>query len=300
VKRTDFRLKESLLSRRTNLGELLEVTKPRLILLVLWTVTVGFILAAFREFDSFLLAKTLIGAAFTAGGAMALNQYLERDVDRKMKRTENRPLPSERIQPRKVLVFGIVLALAGLLVLTTGVNALTGFLAALTLGSYLFLYTPLKQKTPLCTLIGAFPGAIPPVLGWTAVRGEMNLEAWTLFFILFVWQIPHFLAISWALREDYTRAGFQILAVLDPAGKRVGREIVLYTIALLPFTLFPAAIGMAGSRYFWGALLLGIWFLTSSIQTARALDERAKPLFRESIVYLGALFLLMLLDKRVA
>jgi len=299
VKPTGLRLKDLALAEKINLGELLEVTKPRLILLVLWTVTVGFLLAAFGEFDSFLFAKTLAGAALSAGGAMALNQYLERDVDGKMKRTENRPLPSERIRPEKVLIFGIVLALAGLLVLTAGVNGLTGFLAALTLGIYLFLYTPLKQKTPLCTLIGALPGAIPPILGWTAVRGEIGVEAWTLFFILFVWQIPHFLAISWALREDYTRAGFQILAVLDPAGKRVGREMVLYTVALLPFTLFPTVIGMTGFLYFGGALLLGIWFLASSIQTARALDERAKPLFRESIVYLGALFLLMLLDKKV-
>ncbi len=299
MKPTGLRLKDLALAEKINLGELLEVTKPRLILLVLWTVTVGFLLAAFGEFDSFLFAKTLAGAALSAGGAMALNQYLERDVDGKMKRTENRPLPSERIRPEKVLIFGIVLALAGLLVLTAGVNGLTGFLAALTLGIYLFLYTPLKQKTPLCTLIGALPGAIPPILGWTAVRGEIGVEAWTLFFILFVWQIPHFLAISWALREDYTRAGFQILAVLDPAGKRVGREMVLYTVALLPFTLFPTVIGMTGFLYFGGALLLGIWFLASSIQTARALDERAKPLFRESIVYLGALFLLMLLDKKV-
>jgi protoheme IX farnesyltransferase len=283
---------------RLHFGELLEVTKPRLVLLVLWTVTVGFLLASPGPLDLFLLVKTFLGTALIAGGAMALNQFLERDVDAKMKRTENRPLPSGRVAPEPVLWFGILLSVAGLSLLTFGVNLLTGLLSGLTVALYLFVYTPLKLKSPVCTLVGAIPGAIPPVLGWTAVQGELSPTPWLLFLIVLFWQLPHFLAISWAMRDDYTEAGFQILAVIDSTGKRVGKEMVSYTAALLPVTLLPTLVGATGWIYFWGALLLGVWFFGLSLKTASELDRRARHFFRASIFYLGVLLLLMILDKK--
>lgn len=275
----------------------LEIVKPRLVLLVLWTVALGFLLASRPPLDFFLLLKTLTGAALVAAGSMALNQYLERKTDARMKRTENRPLPSGRMKPRRALLLGGLLSAAGLAVLALSVNLLTAWLALATLTSYLFIYTPLKKKTSLCTLAGAVPGAIPPMMGWAAAKGELGPGAWILFAILFVWQLPHFFAIAWIYREDYAKAGFPMLSVVDPTGERVGRQILVYTLAVHLFSFLPALAGMTGNFYYLGALLLGIWFIASSFRAAFALERHSRAFFRNSVVYLSLLFLLMMFDR---
>jgi protoheme IX farnesyltransferase len=277
---------------------MMELIKPRLVFLVLWSVTLGFLIGSRAGVDFLLLLKTLAGAGLVAAGSMTLNQYLEREEDSRMKRTEGRPLPTGQVKPGTALLLGILEAIAGIIVLAAGVNFLTAFLSFLVLASYLFVYTPLKKKTPLCTLAGAVPGALPPMIGWSAARGgALGLEAWVLFLILFVWQLPHFFAIAWICREDYERAGFQMLSVVDPTGERVGRQILIYTLALHLLSFLPAIFGMTGHFYYLGALLLGIWFIYSSFKTAFQLDRHSKAFFRNSIVYLSMLFFLMMLDR---
>lgn len=276
----------------------LEITKFRLVSLVLWSVAVGFFMASEGPLDFPILAKTLLGTALIGGGAMALNQYQEREADARMKRTEDRPLPAGRIRPATALWLGVLLSAAGFVFLFFGVNRLAGTLSALALLGYLLIYTPLKSKTSLCTLVGAVPGAVPPLLGWTAARGSAGPEAWVLFSILFLWQLPHVLAIGWVHREDFQRAGFKMLAVTDATGKKVGRRIFIYSLALIPLALVPTFLTMTGPVYFWGALALGICFAASGFRTQQKLDPRAKSFFRHSILYLTVLFLLMLLDKR--
>lgn len=277
----------------------LELTKPRLVFLVLGTVTIGFFLASRGPLDLWLLLKTLAGSGLVAAGSMVLNQYLERESDAKMKRTESRPLPSGRVKPKQALAFGIFLSTAGLLVLALGVNLLTCSLSVLTLVSYLFLYTPLKQKTPWCTFVGAIPGALPPMLGWSAAGGKLGWEAGVLFSILFVWQMPHFFAIAWIYRDDYERAGFRVLSVLDPTGGRVGRQIMLYSLGLFLLSLLPAVTGMTGLVYYLAAFLLGIWFLGASFLTAFKLDSRSRAFFRSSVLYLTLILFFFMLDKKL-
>ncbi|MCH7760235.1 protoheme IX farnesyltransferase [candidate division TA06 bacterium] len=276
----------------------LELTKPRITLLVLITTLAGFYLGSLGSLNLLLLLHTLIGTALTAGGASALNMVLERDVDSRMRRTKNRPIPSGRLQCEEALLFGIILSASGIFYLTVGVNLFTGLIASLTLYSYLFLYTPLKRTTPFSTLIGAIPGALPPVMGWSAARGEISLGAWVLFSILFLWQLPHFLALAWLYREDYARAGFPMLPVLDPDGERTGRHIALYCLALIPVSLAPTLLGLAGPTYFFGALALGLVFfgfgLSFLIFKSKAFARR---LFRTSVIYLPLLLILMMLNK---
>jgi len=279
---------------------LIEITKPRLVLLVLWTVTVGFLLASHGSFDFLLFFKTLSGTALAAAGSMTLNQYLERREDARMKRTRGRPLPSGRMKPTHALGLGIFLSSVGIFELAALVNFLTASLAVATLATYLFIYTPLKTKTPLCTLAGAVPGAIPPMMGWTAATGRLTWEAWVLFAILFAWQLPHFFAIAWIYREDYTRAGFHMLSVVDPTGKRIGQEMMIYSLAVLLTSLLPAVTGMSGFVYYGGAFLLGIWFLAASFRAAFQLESRARSFFLKSVLYLSLLFLLMIVDRRLA
>lgn len=214
-----------------------------------------------------------------------------------MKRTKNRPLPSLRLSPKEVLVFGVLISIIGILWLAIRVNFLSTLLGGTTLLSYLFLYTPLKTRTWLCTLAGAVPGALPPVIGWTASRNSLNLETAVLFLILFVWQLPHFFAIAWMYRSDYSRAGFRMLSVVDPSGEKIKRQIIVYSLALLLLSLIPPLVGMTGFLYYLGAFLLGVWFLLASFRTAFALDRLSKSFFRSSILYLSLLFLLMILDK---
>ncbi len=275
-----------------------ELLKARLTTLVLLTTAVGFYVGVRGAIDYFLFVHTLLGTALVAGGAAALNQLIEREHDSKMRRTEDRPLPAGRLQPGTVLILGGIMSSAGLGYLAWKVNLLTSILGIVTLISYLFVYTPLKRVTSLNTAIGAIPGALPPLMGWTAARGVISLEGWSLFVILFFWQLPHFLAIAWMYREDYARAGFVMLPIIDPDGVRTGRQAVSHTLGLLSVSLFPVLLGLAGWFYCAGAILLGGVFLWSAIQFSRQLTiPSARKLFFVSIIYLPLLLGLMVLDK---
>jgi heme o synthase len=280
-------------------GVLSELFKARLTSLVLLTTLVGFYLGQRGGMNWLLLVNTLLGTGLLACGAAALNQYLERDFDALMERTADRPLPAGRIQPQMVVVLGGVISVAGLLWLAFGVNLLTAVLGAVTLIIYLFIYTPLKRKTTLNTAIGAIPGALPPLMGWTAARGDLSIEGWALFAILFFWQLPHFLAIAWMYREDYARGGFVMLPLVDRDGSRTGRSAVSHTLGLLPVSLSPFVFQVSGALYFFGALALGLVFLWCALRFARQLDRlSARRLFFASIVYLPLLLGLMVFDKR--
>lgn len=278
--------------------DFLALTRPRVVLMVLVTTLVGYILGSQERLDWFGLLKTLLGVALAAGGTAALNQYLERDVDRKMARTRLRPLPDGRLKPPEALAFGVAITACGLLALTLLVDPLSGLITAISVMTYLCLYTPLKRKSSLSTLIGAIPGALPPVAGWTAARGELGLEAWVLFAILFLWQIPHSLAIAWLYRNDYAQAGFRLLSVIHPDGRSMGRPIVSHCLALLIVGLLPTVIGLTGSVYFVAAFVLGIAFLGCGVDLAVSRSAKAaRRLLHASLVYLPILLLMMVLDK---
>jgi protoheme IX farnesyltransferase len=275
-----------------------ELIKARLTFLVLLTTLVGFYVGYHGAMDYLLMINTLLGTGLVAGGAAALNQLLERKHDARMRRTEDRPLPSGRLRPDTVLVFGGLCSTAGLVYLALAVNLLTSVLGAITLGSYLFVYTPLKRVTSLNTAVGAIPGALPPLMGWTAARGEINVEGWSLFAILFFWQLPHFLAIAWIYREDYARAGFKMLPLFDADGQRTGRQAVSHTLGLLPVSLCPFLFQLAGVVYLAGALVLSMVFWWHAIQFSHDLTlQRARRLFYASIFYLPLLLGLMVWDK---
>lgn len=279
-------------------GDFLALTRPRVVVMVLITTVVGFYLASVGPVDYVRLLHTLIGMAAAAGGTLALNQYLERDVDARMKRTRLRPLPDGRLQPTEALCFGVAITGGGLLYLALFANLLSAFVTAISVASYLFLYTPLKRKTWICSLVGAVPGALPPVIGWAAARGALGLEAWVLFAIMFLWQIPHSLAIARLYRDDYAQAGIRVLPVVEPDGRSTGRQIVSHCLALLAVGLLPTLIGFAGSVYFFGALVLGLMFLGCGILLAISRSEAsARLLLFASLVYLPAQLGLMALDK---
>jgi protoheme IX farnesyltransferase len=285
---------------RSKLLDFWELTKPRITLVIALTTLAGFFLGSRGSLDAGRLAHTLIGTVLTAAGAGALNMVLERDWDAKMRRTRNRPLPAGRLHPRAALIFGIVLGAAGVIYLTLTTNWLAGVIAGVTLGAYLFAYTPLKRLTSLCTLVGAVPGALPMAGGWVAARGTLGVEAWLLFMIVFFWQLPHFLALAWMYREDYARGGFPMLPTLDPTGKSTGRLIVLNTLALLPISLAPTVAGLAGSVYFFGALVLGLMFLGLSLYFASArTNVVARRFYLASVIYLPILMTLLLADKQI-
>ena len=267
---------------------------------MLLTAAAGFYLGSRGGVDVRLLVQTLIGVALVAAGTNAFNQVRERDVDARMRRTERRPLPSGRLTPRAAALFAGVISVAGVLYLALAVNLLTAGLAALTLASYVLLYTPLKRKTTLNTLIGAVPGALPIVGGWTAAGGTIGPAVAALFWILFLWQLPHFLALAWIYREDYQRGGLAMLSVTDPDGRHTGRMMLLYAMALLPVSLLPTLLGVTGPLYFFGALTLGLAYAGVSVaMTAAVTTARAWRVFLVSIVYLPALLTLMVLDKIV-
>lgn len=286
-------------SAASSLMNYMDLTKPRLTLLAVLTTLLGFYMGSWSVMDFGLLWVTLAGAALVGFGANTLNQYLERETDAKMKRTQNRPLPTGRLHPEQALTFGVTLSVTGILLLAFWVNLLTAVLAVMTLATYLFAYTPLKKRSSLCTLVGAIPGALPPLIGWTAVRGELGLEAWILFSILFLWQLPHFLAIGWVCREEYARAGFPMLMVLDTDGRSTTRQILLYCSALLPITLIPSILGMSGMIYFCAALLLGVIFMGCGVflSRSRQKDIHARRFFLTSILYLFILTIVMMGDK---
>jgi protoheme IX farnesyltransferase len=276
----------------------LALTKPRVVLMVLITSFVGFYLASPGWLNWLLLCDTLIGVALAAGGTLALNQYLERDLDARMLRTKARPLPEGRLQPGEALGFGVAITASGLLYLTLLVNPLSGLVTAVSVGSYLFLYTPLKQKTPLCVMVGAVPGALPPVTGWVAASGGVSLEAWVLFAILFLWQIPHSLSIAVLYREDYARANFQLLPVLESDGTGTGRQIVVHSLALLAIGLLPTTLQLAGPVYFVTAFVLGVAMLICAITLAKSYSSAAaRRLLFASLIYLPTLLVVMAIDK---
>jgi heme o synthase len=285
-------------AEKSRAAVLSELFKMRLTLLVLLTTLVGFYLGSRGPVSWALMFHTLFGTALLAGGAAALNQWIEREHDAKMRRTQDRPLPSGRLTAEAVLMIGGGCAILGLIYLALTVNLLTAVLGAATLASYLFVYTPLKRITTLNTVIGAIPGALPPLMGWTAARGELSVEGWSLFAILCFWQLPHFLAIAWMYRDQYAKAGFVMLPVVDPTGERTGRQALSHTLGLLPVSLCPFLFKMVGPVYLAGALVLGIAFLWCAFQFSRQLTmQRARLLFFASIIYLPALLGLMVIDK---
>jgi heme o synthase len=275
-----------------------ELFKLRLTTLVLLTTLAGFYLGSRGPISYGLMFSTLLGTALLAGGASALNQLLEREYDAKMRRTQDRPLPSGRLTPEAGLIIGGLCAGAGLVCLALAVNLLTALLGAVTLASYVFVYTPLKRVTTLNTAIGAIPGALPPLMGWTAARGEISAEGWSLFAILCFWQLPHFLAIAWMYRDEYAKAGFVMLPVVDATGERTGRQAFCHTLGLLPVSLSPFLFKLVGPVYLCGALMLGTAFIWCALQFARQRTEaRARALFYASILYLPLLLGLMVFDK---
>lgn len=291
-------LAESVPLTRPRIADYAELAKPRVAILVLFTVAIGALLAS-RGVPFFpVLFHTLVGTALVAAGASALNQLLERDCDAQMRRTENRPLPAGRLQPVEVLVFGVVLGLGGVVYLAVFLHQpLAALIAAVTYVSYVFLYTPLKRLTTLNTLVGAVPGALPPVIGWAAVRGSLDVEVFALFLIVFLWQVPHFLAIAWIYRDDYLRAGLRMLPTVDRDGSITGRQMVAYCVALIPASLAPAALDLTGPAYLVGALLLGSGFLFSACKfTQKRSVRQARRVLRASLIYLPALLALLLLD----
>ena len=282
---------------RLRWADVLELSKPRITGLIMLTAAVGYRLGSTGGIDRGLV-PLLLGTALTSAGAAALNQYLERDIDARMRRTESRPLPAGRVRPLDALALGALLSLAGLAVLLLTLPPLAGAVALATSGSYLFAYTPLKIRSSLATIIGAVPGALPPVGGWAAATGRIDAGAAVLFAIVFLWQIPHFLAIAWMHREDYARGGIRMLPVVDPSGASTARQTLLSALALLPASLLPAALGMAGSLFFAGALLLGALMTMASLDFARAPGvERARRLLLASVAYLPLLWILLLVDR---
>ena len=275
----------------------LELTKPRVTWLIVMSAAIGYFFGHSGPWLIWPLVHTLFGTALMASGTAALNQWYERDADRHMRRTQMRPLPSGRLQPAQVLWFGIGLAVLGSLELGFGANWLTAGLTLATLAMYLFAYTPLKQKTWWSTTVGAFPGAMPPLIGFAGAAGKLTPEALVLGAILFLWQFPHFYAIAWMYREDYSRAGIRMLPVLEPDGTSTARQIVLYSIALIPISLLPKWMGMTGSIYLIGALVLGLCFLYSGVRVSFDRSKlRARKVLLTSVVYLPVLYLLMVLD----
>ena len=284
---------------REKLAAYVELTKPRIAFMLVLTSAAGFYLGAAKGFDVMLFVNAMIGIALLAFGVATLNQVWERKTDALMERTAKRPLPTQKLSTAEALVFGISLCLVAEIYLAFLVNGLTALLGLMVIVGYVLLYTPLKTRTSASTAIGAIPGAMPPLMGWTASADEISLGAWALFALLFLWQFPHFLAIAWMYKEQYAKAGILMLPVIEPEGKITARQIVIFTIILLPVSLAPYFLGFAGLIYLVGASLLGLWFLAASIKTARAKTvEQARKLLLVSVVYLPLIFALMVLNHK--
>ena len=275
----------------------LALTKPRITWLILMSTAIGYVFGA-KSWNPFTLLHTIVGTGLIASGTAALNQWYEREADGKMRRTQGRPLPSGQLDPTRALLFASAISIAGFVELVFGANLLTGLLGLFTLLTYLFIYTPLKQRSPHCTTIGAIPGAMPPLIGYAAASGTLTWEAWALFAILFVWQFPHFYAIAWMYREDYERAGIRMLPVVEPDGESTARRIVLYSMALLPISLLPRYLGMTGNVYAFGAVAMGALFLYTGFRIVNdRTRQRARSVLLASVVYLPMLYALMLLNR---
>ncbi len=280
------------------LSAYLELTKPRITLLVTLTAAAGFCLAS-REVDYSKLLQFSLGIILLSSGISTLNQYIERDVDALMMRTRARPLPAGRLAPVEAFIFGLTLSALAIAYLAATINTLTALLGVLTFASYLLIYTPMKTRTTLSTSVGALPGAMPPLMGWVAARGRLGVEGWILFAILFLWQFPHFLAIAWMYRDDYARAGIRMLPVVEREGKVTAQQILIYTLMLVPVSLLPVMVGLAGRVYLAGAVALGIAFLYFSVKAALSRTVlQARRLLLASVLYLPALFALMVMNSK--
>ncbi|MCI0588057.1 MAG: heme o synthase [Planctomycetes bacterium] len=281
---------------RARVADFLALTKPGITAMAGATALASALLAAPGDLDLVGLAWLVVGTALVGAGSNALNMFLERDVDGRMVRTQGRPLPAGRMAPGEALAFGMAASTIGVLALTLGTTPLAGLLGAAAAIVYVFLYTPLKRTTSLCTVVGAIPGALPCLIGWAAVRGTLDRNAWLLFLVVFFWQLPHFLAIAWIWREDYARGGLSMLTVEDGEGAATGRQVVLQSLALLLVSLAPVATGLAGPTYFAAALALGLGFLALGVRFAlRRSRERAASLFHASLAYLPILLALLVL-----
>jgi protoheme IX farnesyltransferase len=284
---------------RSRLADYAELTKPKIAAMALVTVAVGFLLGAAPGPSAELLIHTLIGTALVAAGGSALNHWLEHQADARMRRTRTRPLPAGRMTPSEVAAFGLALAVAGVVYLLVAVPHLTAAVAAaVTCILYVAVYTPLKRVTAWNTVIGAVPGALPPVIGWCAARGELTAEAAALFLILFIWQLPHFFAIAWLHRHDYARGGMRMLPVVDhPDGRHTGLATAMTCAILLAVGLTPYLVGTAGVWFLAGAILLGVWFLRRGLRfAANRNDSSARSVLRGSLIYLSGVMLLLILD----
>lgn len=276
----------------------IELTKPRIAFMLVLTSAAGFYLASTGTFDWALFANSMIGIALLAFGVATLNQYIERRTDMLMRRTAQRPLPSGRLSPNEALVFGVLQCVVAEIYLASLVNLLTAVLGIVVILGYVLIYTPLKTRSSASTAIGAIPGALPPLMGWTAASGDITMAAWAMFVIQFLWQFPHFLAIAWLYREEYAKAGILMLPVLEPEGRLTARQIVSFAFMLLVASLAPFFLGLASVIYLIGAAILGIWFFAESVRFAtRRTNELAKRLLLASVIYLPLLFILLVLTK---
>jgi protoheme IX farnesyltransferase len=280
------------------------LTKPRITWLILMSTGVGYFFGAqigwhgWSQWHWLTLLHTIIGTGLIASGTAALNQWYEREADAKMRRTQARPLPAGRLDAGRALVFAIAISAAGFAELWFGANPLAAGLGLFTLLTYLFVYTPLKQRSPHSTTIGAVPGAMPPLIGFAAASGTLTWEAWALFGILLLWQFPHFYAIAWMYKDDYARAGIRMLPVVEPDGKSTARCILLYSIALIPISLLPKFLAMTGDVYLYGAIALGLAFLYYGLRIRwDRTRQQARRVLLASVIYLPVLFSLMLLDR---
>jgi protoheme IX farnesyltransferase len=286
------------LGARARATDYVALAKPRLNLLVVASAVAGYAMARGDTSNVVTVLATIAGTALVAAGASAFNQVIERDSDGLMRRTRLRPLPDGRLASTEALTFATILSSAGLLLLAAEVNVLAATVALATLASYAIVYTPLKRRTSYATVIGAIPGALPPVIGWAAAENSLSQGAWVLFGIVFLWQLPHFLAIAWMYRDDYARAGLPMLPVIEPDGRSTGRQAVVYTAALVPVALAPTLVGMSGAIYFAGAVALTLVFLAMSVRFAMTRAVRdARRLFFTSIIYLPLLWALMIIDR---
>lgn len=282
---------------REKLAAFFELTKPRIAFMLVLTAAAGFYLGSDTGFNWILFINSMVGITLLAFGVATLNQYIERNIDGLMLRTEKRPLPSGRLSGTEALIFGSLLAIGSEIYIAFWVNTLTAILGLIVIVGYVFLYTPLKTRTSASTAIGALPGALPPLMGFTAAANEITIGAWVMFAMLFLWQFPHFLAIAWMYREDYAKAGILMLPVVEKEGKITARQIVIFTIILIPVSLAPFFLGIAGWIYLIGAILLGAWFLYAAVAAARAKSiPQARKLMLVSVLYLPLIFALMVFN----
>ena len=288
----------SVSAANTRTSDFIALAKPRLNLLVVVSAVAGYVMAGGSAHDVWRLLAVVVGTGLVAGGASAFNQVLEREPDTLMMRTRLRPMPDGRLSPRDATLFAAALTAAGLVILALGANLLGAVVAFATMASYTVVYTPLKMRTSFATVVGAIPGALPPVIGWAAAENALSRGAWVLFAIVFLWQLPHFLAIAWIYRDDYARAGFRMLPVIEPDGRSTARQAAIYAAALLPMSLAPTLVGMTGAVYFAGALVLSLLFVGLALRFAitRTIAD-ARRLFFGSIVYLPLIWMLMIADR---